>query len=92
MTFKNIDSYLSANFVAIVENLKLNKFVIIEFLEEEKCIEIVPSNWIIVDDVLKKIICRWPGTTNASRYTASQKQPTNLWVKYECIPQKFCGL
>jgi len=87
-----IDSYASANFVAIVENLKLNKFVIVEFLEEDQSIEIVPSNWIIVDDILKQFICRWPGSTNASRYTASQKPPTNLWDKYECIPRKFSGL
>jgi len=77
-TFKNIDSYLSANFVATIENLKLNKFVIIEFLEEEQCIEIVPSNWIIVDEILQKFTCRWPGSANASRYTASQKLPTNV--------------
>jgi len=72
--------------------MKLNKFVIIEFLEEEQCIEIVPSNWIIVDDKLQKCICRWPGSNNASRYTASQKPPKNLWDRYECIPQKFAGL
>lgn len=87
-----IYSYLSANFVAIVENLKLNKFVIVEFLEEDQSIEIVPSNWIIVDDILKQFICRCSGSTNASRYTASQKPPTNLWDKYDCIPRKFSGL
>lgn len=90
--FKYLDSYLSANFIAMVDHLNHKQFVIIEFLNEDSCTEVVPSNWIRVDRVLQKFICLWPGSINATRLTATQKLPSDSWEQFDCIPRKFCGL
>lgn len=90
--FKYSDTYLSANFIAMVDNLNQKPFAIVEFLNEDSCTEVVPSKWIRVDHILKLFICRWPGSINATRFTALQKLPTDSWEEFDCIHRKFCGL
>jgi len=76
----------------MTESLKVKKFVIIEFVDESEVTEVVPCSWIVVDLQSKSFVCQWPGSINASKYTASQKRPADSWEEHKCIPRKFYGL
>lgn len=92
LIFLDLDSYITANFLTMTESLKVKKFVIIEFVDESEVTEVVPCSWIVVDLQSKSFVCQWPGSINASKYTASQKRPANSWEEHKCIPRKFYGL
>lgn len=68
------------------------QFAIVEFLDEDETIEIVPCKWIKVDYELQKCICLWPGSTSATKYAMTQKDLLISWGKSYYIPRKFCGL
>lgn len=82
------DSYLSANFFVMVEKLRLYKFVIIEFLNENST-EVVPKSWIKIDNNHHQFFCQWPEKVNITKYASSQKKPLDTWKKFPCCPRKF---
>lgn len=84
------DSYLTANFIITVKNLKLYKFSIIEFIDENST-EVVPVSWIQIDNKLKQFFCKWPGNPNSAKLAYSQKMPFETWKTYlrVCCPRKF---
>jgi len=71
-----------------IENLKINNFVIVEFIDE-KSVKVVPCSWINADQVEKQFKCHWPMHGNVSKLSASQKQPSSSWKIHLCIPRKF---
>lgn len=82
---------MHAMFITICTSIKNKKFAIIEFVEENSTVEIVPCCWILSNSESEQFISHWPGYANASKYIMTQKPPNNDWVKYVCIPRKFFG-
>jgi len=56
----------------MVEKLRLYKFVIIEFLNENST-EVVPKSWIKIDNNHHQFFCQWPEKANITKYASSQK-------------------
>ncbi|XP_022182701.1 uncharacterized protein LOC111042416 [Myzus persicae] len=83
------DSYITANFLIMTESLKVNKFVIIEFVDEAEVTEVVPCCWIVVDLQSKSFVCQWPGGINVAKYIAYQKPPEDSWEEHKCVLRKF---
>lgn len=76
--------------MATKENIGKYAFAIVEFLEDQSA-EVVPCNWVLIDDVTQKFKCQWPGSHNTLKYSQSKKNPTTSWSIHICIPRKFFG-
>lgn len=74
--------------MAIAESVKLYKYCIVEFLEDEAA-EVVPCSWIIIDNLAQQFNCKWPGSKVALKYIQSQKIPLLTWSTHACVPRKF---
>lgn len=86
-----IDSYLKANYIVIKTKLKIRQFAIVEFVNEQS-VEVVPCNWITVNNISEQFSCYWPGSKNVLKFALSQKNPLDSWDKHDCLPRKFFGL
>lgn len=85
------DSYLSANFFVLVEKLRLYKFVIIEFLNENLT-EVVPKSWIKIDNNHHhQFFCQWPEKFNITKYASPQKNHLIFWKNFHVVLENFSG-
>lgn len=82
------DSFIKGKYLALIENLKKNKFVIVKFLNEMS-VEVVPCNWLVADESEIQFNCHWPGSSNVFKLSATQKAPTRSWKLQLYIPRKF---
>lgn len=77
---------MTANFLVIAESLKIKKFVIVELMNANNLVVIVPCSSIVVNHELKQFTCRLAKIKNGY-----EEQQLDFWGEYNCIPRKYYG-